>query len=198
MWRNPKQFSRLHLAEQWKRLTVPLSGGFNCKAVESQGWKVLSPISSPLVPLLARAMRANAARSCLCEVDIYSFFFLQINLGPCLKNRINAEHRCVEDPALRLGVPEGVCDETARPLYKLLLSQLYDLTQGPDIPDAIKSPAHATVSQFSISELQVNEMFGYWESLGNPREAICQFVVDNLDELAQYIPRTYPRTIVDS
>lgn len=127
------------------------------------------------------------------------FEFVKVTLPAptqqCLKNRIVAENRCSPDPALRLGVPEGVCDENARPLHKLILSELATLSKGDQIPEAIHSPAHDVVSQFTITELQINEMFSYWQTMESPREAICQWVVDNLEDIQQqYIPKTYPRT----
>lgn len=130
------------------------------------------------------------------------FEFVKVTLPPptqkCQQFKINPEHRCNDDPALRLGTAEGVCDESARPLHKLMLRQLFDLTQAPSIPEAIRNPAHPVVSQFSLSELQINDMFRYWLlQPDEPREAICQWVVDNLDDLEQLLPRSYPRTIQD-
>lgn len=131
------------------------------------------------------------------------FEFVKVTLPApttkCHKFKINPEHRCSDDPALRLGVPEGVCDESARPLHKLMLRKFFDLTQDPSIPEALRNPAHPLVSQFSLSELQINDIFRYWlEQPDEPREAICQWVVDNLDDLEQFLPRGYPRTIRDS
>lgn len=128
------------------------------------------------------------------------FEFVKVTLPAptqkCQQFKINPENRCSDDPELRLGTAEGVCDETARPLHKLMLSKFYDLTQDPSIPEAIRNPAHPVVSQFSLSELQINDMFRYWlMQPDEPREAICQFVIDNLDDLEQFLPRSYPRTI---
>lgn len=117
----------------------------------------------------------------------------------CEANKINPENRCVEDPALRLGVAEGVCDESPRPLYKLMLSQLHQMTQDASIPEALLNPAPSILSQFSLTELQINELFKYWlHQPDDPREAVCQWVVDNLEELQQYIPRSYPRTLEEN
>jgi len=50
-----------------------------------------------------------------------------------------------------------------------------------------------------LTELEINDMFQYWQRFGEdrPREAICQWVVDNLQDLTQIIPPTYPRTILE-
>ena len=155
----------------------------------------------------ANATREHVAMMWVVPDPVYEEFlgtdfeFVKVTLPApsqtCLEHKINPEHRCVEDPALRLGTSVlGVCDETARPLYKLILSRLHEVTQGESIPDAIKNPASTVLSQFSLTELQINELFRYWLSNPDePREAICEWVVDNLDDLQQYIPQSYPRTL---
>lgn len=170
----------------------PYSGGWTYGQL-GQMWKA------------ANATRNHVAIMWAIPDPIYEAFqgtdfeFVKVTLPAptqkCLKNRIVAEDRCSPDPALRLGVPEGVCDENARPLHKLVLSELATLTKGDHIPEAIQSPAHDVVSQFTITELQINEMFSYWQIMDSPREAICQWVVDNLEDIQQqYVPQSYPRT----
>jgi len=177
----------------------PYSGGYTYSQL-GQMWRA------------ANATRNHVAMMWAIPDPIYEEFqgtdyeFVKVTLPAatqtCQENRINAEHRCVPDHALRVGPLEGVCDETARPLHKLMLKEMFELTQGAGVPKARHSPAHSVVSQFSLTELQINEMFKYWQTVDSsswtPREAICQWAVDNLDHLTQYIPRTYPRTVETS
>lgn len=156
----------------------------------------------------ANATRNHVAMMWVVPDPLYEEFmgteyeFVKVTLPAatqtCVKNKINPENRCSDDPALRLGDALGVCDETARPLYKLLLADLYDLTQGPSIPEALHSPAYSVVSSFSLTELQINDMFRYWQIWGSPREAICQWTVDNFEDLQQFIPRSYPRMLQET
>jgi 7 transmembrane sweet-taste receptor of 3 GCPR len=174
----------------------PYSGGYTYSQL-GQIWRA------------ANATRSHVIMMWVAPDPVYEEFlgtdyeFVKVTLPAptqsCVANKINPENRCVEDPALRLGVAEGVCDESPRPLYKLMLSQLQQMTQDDSIPEALRNPSPSILSQFSLTELQINELFKYWlQQPEEPREAVCQWVVDNLEELQQYIPRSYPRTLEHS
>ena len=177
----------------------PFSGGYTYSQL-GQMWRA------------ANATRNHVAMMWAIPDPIYEEFmgtdfeFVKVTLPAptqsCIEKRINAEYRCVPEVEKRLGIAEGVCDEVARPLYKLMLKQLFDLTRGTALPTALHSPAHAVLSQFSLTELQINEMFQYWQTVQSgsltPREGICQWAVDNLHHLKQFIPRSYPRQVEES
>jgi hypothetical protein len=111
----------------------------------------------------------------------------------CIDSRLPWDDRCSDDFQRRVGSPLGVCDEPAAPLKKLILKGLYDATFDPSIPEAIRSPGYDAAHLFSVSELQLGEMFNYWSRMHTPREAICQWAVDNIRHMETMIPRTYPR-----
>ena len=66
---------------------------------------------------------------------------------------------------------------------------------------AFKSPAYDGIEALSINELNLGVIMEAWESRGldkwnyDPREAVCEWVVDNLPTLRTWIPRTYPRKV---
>jgi len=118
----------------------------------------------------------------------------------CIDARIRTEDRCSDNETLRIGVdPAGACDTPAQPLTKAISTGLYDAVynQDPPAPDAALSPAHEVATLFSVSGLNLGEMFDYAKNVSSPRNAICQWAVDHLDYLEQFIPRSYPRVPVE-
>jgi len=109
----------------------------------------------------------------------------------CLENRVEVEDRCSDNLTVRVGSSLGDCGEPTEVVKKVILRVLYDLIYTK--PEAIRSPAYDALNLFSISELQLAEIFDNWKALRSPREAICQWVTDNMDVMRTYIPRTYPR-----
>ena len=75
------------------------------------------------------------------------------------------------------------------------------LTQSSTWNPAFKSPAYDGIQALSINELHLGVIMEAWESRGmdkwnyDPREAVCEWVVDNLPTLRTWIPRTYPRKV---
>jgi hypothetical protein len=86
----------------------------------------------------------------------------------CIEHRLKPGDRCSDDFATRVGDAKGVCDEAVRPLQKLILARLYEDLNDPSIPEAIRSPAHDVLRLFSVSELQLDEIFRYWTEMGDP------------------------------
>lgn len=66
---------------------------------------------------------------------------------------------------------------------------------------ALRSPAYEGIKALSINELHLGEIIDAWESKRldkwnyDPREAVCEWVVDNLPTIQTWIPRTYPRAV---
>ena len=117
----------------------------------------------------------------------------------CLRNRIWPGDRCSANFTDRVGNPEGVCDESVRPLQKLILARLGRDLNDPSIPEAIKSPAHDVLRLFHFSELQLDEIFRLWREFGNPREAVCTWASENMELYLQaFVPAQYPRIHQDA
>jgi hypothetical protein len=120
----------------------------------------------------------------------------------CVENRVYSTERCPENgiatAAQLAGSPEGACDDAPNPISKVVSTGLRDMLFDPSIPDALRSPGYAAVKQFGMSDTQLSEVFQYWKRYGDPREAVCEWIVDNHEWAREFIPRTYPRTKQES
>lgn len=98
-----------------------------------------------------------------------------------------------------MGDPRGACDFSPQILKKVISTVIRDDLR--DIPSELWSPAYEALQNFRISELQIGQVFKYWEELGtdgpdfNPRKAACKWVVDNFDRVLSFVPPSHPRTI---
>ncbi|KAL7570988.1 hypothetical protein ACA910_002611 [Epithemia clementina (nom. ined.)] len=122
----------------------------------------------------------------------------------CVDHRIDFVERCGDDPKLKIGDPRGACGEGPQSLLKVISTALFDISVRSDLPEALQSPAYETIKNYRLSELQIGKIFEYWfqrnlDKYGlDPRDATCQWVVENLDFLRPMIPRSHPRIVVDS
>ncbi|CAB9512538.1 Gamma-aminobutyric acid (GABA) B receptor [Seminavis robusta] len=120
----------------------------------------------------------------------------------CVDARVSEEGRCSEHILDQVGPPEGACGSEPHTYQKLIVSNLFD--DNAALPLAQQSPAYATVKRFRISDLQIASIFDYWYDRGvdewgyDPRDAVCRWVAENLDELQRFVPRTYPRQVQES
>ena len=191
------------------------------------------PIGGYTYPRLVELWKAaNATRSNLImhywtpEPLVQEFVdtdaeFIRITMPPpsqlCADSRRPEKYQCSDNTTLRYGVEEGVCEESAKNLYKLVVGNLYDITYNDEIPEPIRSPAYDALRLFQLSELQLGQIFDYLHKssslphfLGEhntngtstsiarsitARDAVCHWVIENLDILHTFVPRTYPRTI---
>jgi len=117
----------------------------------------------------------------------------------CIENRVYSLDRCPEfgiATAEELaGSPLGACDDPPNPISKIISTGLHDMTFDPSIPDALRSPGYDVVKQFGLSDLQLSDVFQYWKKYNDPREAVCEWVVDNQEWAMEFIPRTHPRVL---
>ena len=151
--------------------------------------------------------------------------FIRITMPPpsqlCADSRRLESDQCSFNETLRYGLKEGICEESAKNLYKLVVGNLYDVIHHDRIPEPIVSPAYDALRLFQISELQLGQIFDYLHKstisdylMGvdintstenitfngkiTPRDAVCRWAVENLDTLRTFVPRTYPRAIHSS
>lgn len=118
----------------------------------------------------------------------------------CVEHRVsvagNSDLRCNgETLEERVGDPLGSCDDPPTPLQKVMSKGLHQMIYDTSIPDALRSPAYEVIQLFSISTLQLDEVFSYWRRYGDPRDAVCHWLVDNEDWARQFIPSSYPRAV---
>lgn len=121
----------------------------------------------------------------------------------CFENRVSSRSRCLyEDPVERYGDAAGSCDEAPQLLHKVVATNLYSAIYDSGIPEAMRSPAYDAIQAYKITELQYGEILAAWISREkdkygfDPRMATCQWVLENLDQVVSYIPRSYPRVAV--
>ena len=131
--------------------------------------------------------------------------FQRVSLPPptqdCVEARINPDDRCSADLELQVGDPLGSCDDPPHPLFRLTAESLYEMSYDPLLPESMHSPGHDAIGALTLSGLQIGKIFDYWLKLDSdkwgydPREATCQWFVDNLDMIKSVIPRSYPRVL---
>jgi hypothetical protein len=117
----------------------------------------------------------------------------------CLKNQVDTEARCSEDITVRRGDPKGACDSEAQALQQVMATSVGETTLSQ--PEAIQSPAYDLIKNIKISELEIQAIFKKWmnkdvDRFGNDaREAVCIWVVENLDNLLDFVPVGYPKQL---
>jgi hypothetical protein len=120
----------------------------------------------------------------------------------CRKNRIDNEDRCSEDIWKRRGKPEGACGDEIGELRRIIVQALGDYTFAQKA--GTRSPAYEAIKNLRISDLSIDAMLRSWLSRDldtygfDPREAVCAWAADNIDEITQAIPRGYPREVLEN
>ncbi|CAB9522416.1 Receptor-type guanylate cyclase gcy [Seminavis robusta] len=121
----------------------------------------------------------------------------------CLDARIDYRTHCNADLAWNetVGDPAGACDTFPQVLQKGMGTALRDISIGVDIPVAFHNPAYQVVTKYKLSNVQMGKIFEYWLARTtdkwhyDQRDAVCQFVVENLDWLLALVPESYPRVV---
>ena len=117
----------------------------------------------------------------------------------CSRNRISPTDRCSADIEERRGHPLGSCDQEAHALRKLISFNLKESSEAE--PIASRSPGYEMIKSIKVSDLEMDTMLTDWilksvDPYGNDaREAVCGWVVDNLDELMRFVPQGYPKEL---
>jgi len=122
----------------------------------------------------------------------------------CVEARVTSEERCAMEATSRVGEAIGACAEPSHPLYRAVTASLYEMSTNREIPEAKLSPAFDVINALEISDLEINAMLAKWLNQGadkygyDPRNAVCEWVVDNFEALQAVLPKGYPRTIQQS
>jgi hypothetical protein len=133
--------------------------------------------------------------------DTHSFqlVLLPTSTDVCYAARISSEDRCSDDITTRRGDSMGACDNEAHALQKIISSSLGK--QNMMLPHVSHSPGYEFIRSLKITDLEMQNLFKRWKKLnvdpyGNDtREAVCTWVVDNIDKLLDFIPQGYPRIL---
>lgn len=145
--------------------------------------------------------------------------FTAVGLPPpttaCLEDMRSFDKHCVDQDVFEKNIEgtSSACGEPATFLETVMSTTIFELAYGiqggastltaslssslssPIIPRAIQSPSYLALSDFRISELQLDDLFSYWNELRDPRESVCQWVVKNMEHVKSFVPQTYPRTL---
>jgi hypothetical protein len=134
--------------------------------------------------------------------------FQRVSLPPptqeCIDSRVTPTIRCQGTLEEKQGDPTAYCDMPPEPLYRLVITKVYEMSNDPSTPEARHSPAYDAIEAFTLSGMQIGKIFDHWLERGvdkwnyDPREATCQWVVDNFDYIESLVPRTYPRVVRES
>jgi 7 transmembrane sweet-taste receptor of 3 GCPR len=135
----------------------------------------------------------------------------------CFDNRVSTLDRCnPSNITKRIGSSNlGVCDDQPQILLKVITKNLIDITNNPNVPNAIHSPAYDLIRNFEITALQLGVIFDKWikghtgtiennnaidhniDHRLDAREAVCEWVIDNMDYIQSILPISYPRIFVN-
>jgi hypothetical protein len=109
------------------------------------------------------------------------------------------EFSCAMTLKERIGKADGICADEEVILKKLMSSSAYEMSSNSSKPVATLSPAYGALDSFTISMIQLNDMFGYFQrnttNTTNPRDAICSWAFDHMEYLKSFIPNSYPRVV---
>eukprot|EP00980_Cylindrotheca_fusiformis_P004723 scaffold1004_cov105-Cylindrotheca_fusiformis.AAC.6 len=155
---------------------------------------------------------ANATRSDVImwwyepdpAVQLYrggDFAFTKVHLPSpsveCRESRVSPQDRCSPDPAVRRGTMEGSCDNIGHTTKKAIASSLRDMTIST--PEVDQSPGYYAIRNFNIDDLDLHVILKTYVDKGKTgqaaRDAVCEWVHDNIDLLEKYTPIGYPRKI---
>jgi hypothetical protein len=131
------------------------------------------------------------------------FAFTKVHLPSpsveCRESRVSPEDRCSADPLVRRGAIEGSCDNIGHTTKKVIASSLRDTTAST--PEVDKSPGYSAIRNFNIDDLDLIVILKNYVDNGKTahaaREAVCEWVHDNVDLLQQFTPIGYPRQMLD-
>ena len=110
----------------------------------------------------------------------------------CSAYRADTAARCSADVWDRRGHPLGACDQEPHSLQKIIASSLNE--QSLEQPVGLRSPGYEFILNFQITDLQMNSILRRWISIGedtygnDARQAVCEWVTENLEDLLDFIP----------
>eukprot|EP00581_Thalassiosira_minuscula_P019956 CAMPEP_0183713740 /NCGR_PEP_ID=MMETSP0737-20130205/8494_1 /TAXON_ID=385413 /ORGANISM="Thalassiosira miniscula, Strain CCMP1093" /LENGTH=971 /DNA_ID=CAMNT_0025942567 /DNA_START=126 /DNA_END=3041 /DNA_ORIENTATION=+ len=125
----------------------------------------------------------------------------------CLDNRIDIQKRC--DPNATefeiYGDSKGSCGELPSRLRKIAAKVVQTSIKQNNNLKSRMSPAYEVYQDFSMDEVQINEILEEWtfrkqeESSYDLRVSTCKWMANNLENVIKsFVPPSYPRTFVKS
>lgn len=125
--------------------------------------------------------------------------FTRVMLPPttqeCVSARVSPNERCSSNLLYQIGRAQGDCDQAPIAILKGQSKNLYRTLYQSSTPVGIRSPAYDVISLFSLTSLQIGDLFNSWKTYGSPREGVCKWVIENYQDVRDFVPRTYPRVL---
>lgn len=131
------------------------------------------------------------------------FEFTPITFPPatveCLENRVDTQQKCSDNIEERRGNRLGACGDETQTLQRLIASIVPSKTY--DTPEVDRSPAYEFIRHIQITNVNLNMIIKRWLELNNDpfgndaRQAVCEWVAENLDQIKTSIPLGYPRVM---
>ena len=129
--------------------------------------------------------------------------------GECEQFRVEGDlDKCSADPEKRRGSDSrGSCDYGVKPIKKVFSRGFLTASTSDDVPEPIRNPAFELVKLLTVSPYAMPLIFQDWKEKGKTntifdprREAVCEYVYENLDTFTEsiVIPYGYPRNIKDA
>jgi hypothetical protein len=116
----------------------------------------------------------------------------------CAEARSEWKDECASDLETRVGSPEEACGDPVEWMRKLITHGLNEVLNSPTIPEEARSPAYDVLRFFTISEIQLGELFDALREEPTPRDAVCKWAIENLEGVLKImVPPTYPRVTRD-
>ncbi len=109
------------------------------------------------------------------------------------RNKELSGSRCSDDPLKRIGEKIGSCDYAAVPVKKVMSAGLR--TSVYSVPEARRSPAFDFLKQIYMPQYSLTNILRHFDP-NQPREAVCEWVYDNLETLLRYAPTGYPKDVL--
>eukprot|EP00980_Cylindrotheca_fusiformis_P009777 scaffold2156_cov115-Cylindrotheca_fusiformis.AAC.2 len=119
----------------------------------------------------------------------------------CLAHRTSNQDRCNADAVIRRGDERGACDDEPQALQKVIAASLVDSNNGLD--EADRSPGYEVAMNLKINSFDMSQIIRRWVTKGidqngnDAREAVCEWVVENLETLENYVPPGFPREVFE-
>jgi hypothetical protein len=133
--------------------------------------------------------------------------FTRVLLPPptqaCLDNR--NMHLCETTEFQEIvGDPLGGCDTSQEMLKKVVSQGFREMAYSLEDPEEFWSPALQAFEKYQLTMPQVGQIYNIWNERTSdtwnydPRDAVCQFIVENFDLIQSFVPETYPRAIQEA
>jgi hypothetical protein len=121
-----------------------------------------------------------------------------LQCAQAIEERDATRDECSPNITDRVGEPEEACEWPPEPLRKLIAANVAGVLEGSGIPEAERNPAYDVMRLFQMDELQLGQLFDLHESLQDPRDAVCSWLVDNFGFIETTMPVTFPRVVSGS